>query len=107
MTSISIPRDDEGLQRLQLQIRRKSAPPPVERPLPCGPVASTSGRPAPAARSVPSRQRGTERRRSERRQQRIPVILDTRSRHERRSRPRRLNDASNGAGPTAGWDAYA
>ncbi|MFQ5488700.1 MAG: hypothetical protein ACE5ET_09700 [Gammaproteobacteria bacterium] len=111
MTSITIPRDDEGLQRLQLRLRRQGRFPPVSRPQPYGPIPakgkSTAGHPTPATQPAASRQRGPERRRGERRRMQIPVILDTRGRHERRAQRRRSDDTGSGVGSEGGWDAYA
>ncbi len=94
MSSIPPPRDDHSL-------------PPLRRASPSATrvTATTPAQPAGdqrARRALLSR--GPERRRGERRRMQTPVILDTRGRHERRTRQRRA--AADAAAP-AGWNAYA
>ncbi len=118
MTIPPVNRDDEGLQRLRIQRRRQGR---IPRLSPLSPYPGITARPktrsktdsgtrTPARagaeaqgglRNPRLRRRGVERRRGERRQRQIPVLLDTRSRQDRRRRARRRGDSP------SGWDSRA
>ncbi len=87
MTSIYIPPNDEGLQRLRIDNRapRTAAPvAEVKQPAHVAELAPPHLQPAPGRRFAIRRSRKTRRHRQDRRQSRLPVLLDTRSGHERR-----------------------
>ncbi len=119
MTLLPVNRDDEGLQRLRIQRRRQGR---IPRLSPVSPYPGITARsktrpntrsggtpkPAPAGteeqrsrRSRRLRRRAGERRRGDRRQRQIPVLLDTRGRQDRRRRARRRGDSP------SGWDSRA
>lgn len=88
MTSITPPPDDIGLQRLKLDNAAPGTARAVTSPRPAGGVPES--RPAPrqaeAETVTPVERRQGERRHGERRQRNLPVVLDTRSRQDRRTR---------------------
>jgi len=123
MTTIKMLRDDEGVLSLFRQNKatidlegnvEEVEPYPTIRPmspkLPENPPRSRDRRrhTAQSARQ----QRGPDRRRRQRRQRDIPVLLDTRSSYERRTRLRRdgdqrPQDASTTEKPELGFDRFA
>ena len=114
MTTIKLYRDDNGVRQLQNQNEagpvtedvevvqpypavKTMAPKPFEeqaRPVTSRPYTESPHTPEPHSRGESDRRRRQRRRRNE------PVLLDTRSRHERRTRLRRRNDSVPAAGET-------
>ncbi len=98
MSDINFPRDDEGRTRLQISNRKKK-PGTVQETGRVAPYpAITRARTPTHARAPfreeprPENRRRQERRKQQRRKRNTPVLLDTRDRHDRRTRRRRADD---------------
>jgi hypothetical protein len=110
MTSINLIPDDLGVQRLRRENSRPAStgsvtavdPYPAEQPGQSHPERRL------ATRRMSERRQG-ERRRGERRREQVAVLLDTRSRHDRRSaRDRRRQAGQESSVATrSGLDLYA
>ncbi len=100
MTSINFPRDDEGRTRLQISNRKKK-PGTVQETAQVEPYPRITRARTPSHAKTPYREetppqpvrRQQDRRKFQRRQKDSPVLLDTRSKHERRTRRRRADDS--------------
>ena len=84
MTSIKITPDDVGVQSLRADNTRANIAKSVAAPSGTRAIHQASG-PPPQQQLLRSERRHGERRQAERRQADQPVLLDTRSHHERRS----------------------
>jgi hypothetical protein len=97
VTSLNIRPDDTGLQSIKRTDSAASASPaPLSPSAPAAPVHGGGRQSQPA----PAIERRRERRKGERRKRNLPVVLDTRSRGDRRR-----NGADADSGPT-GVDIY-
>lgn len=107
MTTLTPPPDDTGLQRLRIENAAPGTARAVAGPRPAGGVPASRPAPhRPGAETVrPVERRQGERRQGERRQRNVPVLLDTRSRQERRTRfGQRATDTSGEATVRRGID---
>ena len=109
MSDINFPRDDEGRTRLQISNRKKK-PGTVQETGRVAPYPTITRARTPTHARAPFREeprpenrRRQERRQRQRRKEHKSVLLDTRGRHERRTRARRAGDAS----PDHGIDSKA
>ena len=95
MQWIKLVSEDDGVQRLKAGNRLPAATPVVEPvpPYPATHSARIDGRPEPDSRRPLKDRRQNERRQdSDRRKKQVPVILDTRSKHDRRALENRRED---------------
>lgn len=87
--------EDGGIQRLRAD-NRSPATTPVVDPVPQSPAAQPpplGKHPESNARPRKERRRGERRKGGDRRKKQIPVLLDTRSKHDRRALENRRGDA--------------
>ncbi len=110
MQWLTLVSEDAGVQRLKADNRLPATTPGVDAvsPYPAAHPARIEGRPQQAPRAPARDRRRDDRRQGERRRQQLPVVFDTRSRHDRRALENRRKNAPGSTAPApTGVDLYA